>query len=109
MNTLLLFISMLQLSNPFLCGETVTVKAEPKHGYRFVEWSDGVTEAEREVELTSDSTLTARFEKSTPVGIEQTEVDSQSAQPEVRKVLINQQLFILRDDKTWTITGQEVK
>ena len=43
-------------------GTTVTVSAEPNPGYRFVVWSDSVTEATRQVSLRSDTSLTAYFE-----------------------------------------------
>ena len=44
-------------------GEYVTVKADPITGMRFVQWSDGVTTAERTDLITGDFTVTAIFEK----------------------------------------------
>lgn len=35
------------------CGETVTIKATPDAGYKFVQWQDGVTENPRAIEITS--------------------------------------------------------
>jgi hypothetical protein len=44
-------------------GETSSVVvAVPNVGYKFKEWSDGVTDAERSVEVLEDLTLTATFE-----------------------------------------------
>ena len=40
----------------------VSVTATPATGYRFIGWSDGVSEASRLVYVTSDTTLTANFE-----------------------------------------------
>lgn len=39
-------------------GKTVTLRFEPAAGYTFDRWSDNVREAEREVTLTEDTTLT---------------------------------------------------
>jgi hypothetical protein len=50
-------------SGAYAAGTAVTVKAEPAAGYQFVQWSDGVTTAERTISLTSDSTLKAQFVK----------------------------------------------
>lgn len=44
-------------------GDSVTIKATPKSGYKFVKWSDGNTQAERTFDATEDLTLTATFEK----------------------------------------------
>ena len=45
----------------FDCGELVTIEAQPNAGYHFVQWSDGVTQAQRQVDLTKDTLLTAIF------------------------------------------------
>lgn len=45
----------------FDCGELVTIKAEANPGYHFVSWSDGVTTAERQIDLSKDTSLTATF------------------------------------------------
>ena len=44
-------------------GEYVTVTAVPFRGMRFVQWSDGVTTAERTDLITGDFTVTAIFEE----------------------------------------------
>lgn len=45
----------------FDCGELVTIKAEANPGYHFVSWSDGVTDAQRQIDLSKDTLLTATF------------------------------------------------
>ena len=46
----------------FLDGTQVTITATANNGYRFINWSDGSTEAARTVTVTSDATYTAIFE-----------------------------------------------
>ena len=46
----------------YLAGATVYLEAIPNTGYRFVEWSDGNTNAMRTLTMTKDITLTATFE-----------------------------------------------
>ena len=47
-------------------GQTVTLTATPKSGYRFVKWSDGTTANPYTFKATKDVTLTATFEKIPP-------------------------------------------
>lgn len=42
-------------------GTTLHLSAEPDFGYGFLNWSDGVTKPERELVVTSDTTVTANF------------------------------------------------
>ena len=44
-------------------GQTVTVTATPQGEYLFKDWSDGNTNATRTITVSSNSTLTANFEK----------------------------------------------
>ena len=44
-----------------ICDNSIT--ASPNYGYHFVQWSDGVTENPRTIELTQDTTFTAEFAK----------------------------------------------
>ena len=44
--------------------DTVTISATPNIGYHFVQWSDGVTDNPRTLELTQDTILTAEFAQS---------------------------------------------
>lgn len=51
----------------YLEGATVTITAEPNSGYRFVEWNDGVTEAERTFTITEDVSFIATFAPNTGI------------------------------------------
>ena len=44
-------------------GQTVSVTATPQGEYLFKDWSDGNTNATRTITVSSNSTLTANFEK----------------------------------------------
>ena len=48
-------------SGNFYQGDVVTITATPNEGYYFVEWSDGNSIANREIYITSDTTLFATF------------------------------------------------
>lgn len=48
-----------------LSGGTVTIRAIPNEGYRFLNWQDDNTENPRTVTVTSDITYTAYFESTT--------------------------------------------
>ena len=46
-------------------GSTITLRAVPADGYRFVQWGDGLTTASRTVTATSDMSFTAQFKLAT--------------------------------------------
>ena len=48
-------------SGIFYSGDVITISATPNDGYHFVEWSDGNSNATRELCLQSDTTLFATF------------------------------------------------
>lgn len=54
-------------------GSTATAVAQPFDNYRFVEWSDGVTETVRNITVTEDLQLEAQFADSFPDGIDDVE------------------------------------
>jgi hypothetical protein len=83
----------------------VRLDAIPVVGCTFVQWSDGNTDNPRYMELNADIELQAIFE-GVPSGIGNTPKSQQST---IRKVIVNDQIFILRGDKTYTFQGQEVK
>lgn len=56
-------------SGVYKTGTIVTISATPLSGHKFVEWSDGNTEATRSLTVTEDITLTAYFEKDMTKGI----------------------------------------
>lgn len=46
----------------YAINASVTIKATPKTGYKFVEWNDGNTNASRTITVTKNATYTATFE-----------------------------------------------
>lgn len=48
-------------SGTYEYGTSVTIKATPSSGYRFVKWSDGNTSAARTITVTGNATYTAEF------------------------------------------------
>ena len=89
-------------------GETITLTAVPEEGYEFVYYLDGnkqITDAEYEVTMNKDKTITAYFEEIQEAIDQVTNDQSQTA----NKIIKDGHIFILRGEKTYTITGQEVK
>lgn len=91
------------VSQPVAYGTMLTLVATGNEGFVFDKWSDEMTENTRQLSVTSDITLTAYFVPSTE-GFENIHTGENAA-----KVLIDGQILILRGDKTYTMTGQEVK
>ena len=88
-------------------GTKVNLYAIPNADYHFVKWSDGVTDNPREVTVTADVTYTAVFEANSPsTALEQI---NQQSKIKNQKLMINGQLFILRDGKVYNVTGQRVE
>ena len=54
-------------SGTYLQGTTVTLSATANTGYRFLQWSDGNTNATRSVTVNANATYTAIFEPYTPL------------------------------------------
>ena len=50
-------------SGSYQPNEQVTITAKANAGYRFVQWSDGITTNPRTIVVVSDTTLTAEFEE----------------------------------------------
>lgn len=48
-------------SGVYRLGDTLNVVAEPRVGYRFVDWSDGAVDAGRTIVVAGDVSMTARF------------------------------------------------
>ena len=58
-----------------LNGGTLTIRAIPNNGYRFLSWQDGNTENPRTVTVTGNATYTAYFESTQGIGdIDATEI-----------------------------------
>ena len=83
-------------------GATIDLTAIPNEGYVFDQWSDGVTDNPRTITVTGDAEYTALF--TSTEGFE----NIYTSEP-VQKVIIDQKVYILRGDKTYTLTGQEIK
>ncbi len=84
-------------------GTQVTLTAVANKGYEFAQWSNGLTYNPYRFTVVSDLTLEAEF-------IPATAIDNVSADTTTpQKVLINGQVYILRNGKTYTTTGVEVK
>ena len=82
----------------------ISLYANAKSGYKFVQWSDGNTENPRSIYVTDDVNMTAIFAPMDATGID--DIMSKSCRD---KILIDGVLYILRGDKTYTLQGQEVR
>lgn len=87
-------------------GAEVTLTATPHEGYRLMSWSfiDDAIDTVTYIIPTTDTVVTAYFAPSHE-SLERVEQQV----PSVNKILRENQLFILRDDKIYTPTGQEVR
>lgn len=85
-------------------GTQVTLTATANEGYEFTHWGNGVTDNPYILTATEDLTLEAQFISTTVV--EDIRANDATAP---RKVFRNGQVYILRDGKTYTTTGVEVK
>ena len=84
-------------------GTQVTLTAVSNKGYEFAQWSNGVTDNPYLLTATEDLSLEAQF-------IPATAVDNVSADGTIpQKIIRNGQVYILRNGKTYTTTGVEVK
>ncbi len=88
----------------YASGTEVVLTATPETGYQFLQWSDGNTDNPRTITVTEDLELTAIF-VSVPSAIGDATGTSDAA---VRKVLIDGQIYILRGNTTYTLTGEKV-
>ena len=89
----------------FDCGKTIKIAAEPKTGFTFSQWDDGNTDNPRTILVGEKQTFTALFTISTATDMDNTNAND----PHVRKVLINDHIFIIRNDKTYSIQGELVR
>ncbi len=83
---------------------TAVIEATANEGYQFTQWSDGNTDNPRTIVLDKDITLTAQFITATAINNTATDTDTTP-----QKVLRNGQVLILRNAKTYTVTGVEVE
>lgn len=102
--TTMSFAAVQQAQETVNCGATVQLTATPKQGYEFDQWSDGNKENPRTVEVTETKEFTAQFKVSSATGIGETQQS-----PEVKKVIINDKLYIILDDHMYDTTGKRVR
>lgn len=93
---------------PIDCANTATISAIPASGYSFVQWSDGNTDNPRTLTITDDITLIALFSPPTSVS-DASFADGARNGGTASKVFRNGQVLILRNGKTYTLTGDEVE
>ena len=84
-------------------GAQVTLAAIANKGYEFAQWSNGVTDNPYLLTATADLTLEAQFVPATAVD----NVSADGTTPQ--KIIRDGQVYILRNGKTYTTTGVEVK
>lgn len=85
-------------------GSEVTLTAVPHDGYEFKQWSDGSIANPYSFSVEKDVNIKALFEPTTPV---ENVVAEENNTP--RKVFRNGQVLILRNGRTYTLTGEEVE
>ena len=84
-------------------GTQVTLTVIANKGYEFARWSNGVTDNPYMLTATADLTLEAQFVPATAVD----NVSADGTTPQ--KIVRDGQVYILRNGKTYTTTGVEVK
>ena len=85
-------------------GTEVTIEAIPAVGYIFVRWSDGNTENPRTLLATGDISLRAEFAEDKPTQLEPT-----SSETKVTKIMRDGQIFIIRNQVIYDLTGRRVQ
>ena len=83
-------------------GGQLTMTANSDQWSHFVRWNDGNTDNPRTITTNGNADYTAYFEA--PTGIDNTVVE-----PGITKILRNGEVLILRDGKTYTLQGVEVR
>lgn len=87
-------------------GTQITLTAIPNSGYEFKQWSNGLTYNPYRFTVVSDLNLEAEFVPATAINDIQADTDTVTTP---QKVLIDGQVYILRNGKTYTLTGVEVE
>ncbi len=83
---------------------SVSLMAVANDGAEFVTWTNGVVENPYIFKAVENMAIQAIF-KTIPSGVDDVQVDENTT----TKILQNGQLFIIRDGKTYTVMGQELK
>ena len=82
----------------------ILIQAVPNEGATFVMWSDGDTTNPRVVTNSEITSYTAIF---STISTDTQELPN--ANVSAHKIMSEGQIYILRGEKTYTLTGQEVK
>jgi hypothetical protein len=85
-----------------VCGTEIVITATPKSGYSFLQWSDGDTTNPRSIIVDSDLRLSAVFVADKPTNTPLTTIEEKET---IQKVLINDHIYIILGNKTYSITG----
>lgn len=85
--------------------DVITISAIPNSDYYFISWNDGSVEQTRSVVVSQNASYTAYFAKSDISNA----VDETETVIRPSKVIINGQLLILREGKTYNVQGIEVR
>ena len=85
-------------------GTVVTIQAIPAVGYIFVRWSDGNTENPRTFLATEEINLYAEIAEDKPTQLEPT-----SSETKARKIIHNGQIFIIRNQVIYDLTGRRIQ
>ena len=83
---------------------SVSLMAVANDGAEFVTWTNGVVENPYIFKAVENMAIQAIF-RTIPSGVDDVQVDENTT----TKILQNGQLFIIRDGKTYTVMGQELK
>ena len=91
-------------------GTKATITATPKSGYEFTYWTRDIEDDESHIEgathsytASGSATWYAHFKKSSQ------DVDNVTVDTQASKILLDGQIYIIRDGKMYTITGAVVK
>jgi hypothetical protein len=97
-------MGMVTGSGSYIKDSEITITAKAFDGFKFVQWNDGVTDAERTIKVTENKIYIATF-----VDRAQAIDEVQTGQVQSMKVLRNGQIYIFRGGKIYTVQGQEIQ
>lgn len=88
-------------------GAQVMIYAHPAEGYVFSRWSDGNKDNPRFITVTAAVDLTAQFVVKTSTGVGTVVADTDD--PQVRKIVLDGHVYILRGDRLYSLQGQQIQ
>ena len=98
-----------EMDKSFVTGTKATINAVANAGYHFVYWkeedeTDKITDATYEFKVKRSTVFTAYFEEGE--GIESITIDLETG---IQKILMNGTIYIIRDNRMYTVQGTLVK